>query len=191
MYAIPGFAMINNDSFNTLIAALCSGFEEEQKQHYEKVAMLPAVHAATLAVRINDFESFDSQLLRPFEDVVDGLLASELPSCEDAQFLFKHSQFIERHVEAIIRQYEGAPCCADKARTVVRHLLGYWKSGDVITFDYTQKYTFHLPEKVLVTHDEIVQFFDALKRLYYGNVSPLLTVHLNMANRLNGAHASN
>lgn len=50
----------------------------------------------------------------------------------------------------------------------MRALLRFYTEGREISLDRTQQYTFHLPRTVLCEHAEIVEFFQALRSLYYG-----------------------
>jgi len=156
------------DAFTNVLNGILAGAEAENQQLLAKVEALPLVSAAAEHIRKGDFERFFCELLFPMERFVDGLLERQFPHSSEAQFVFKYSQFLEQHLERIFQKFEGFGCCADKARTVVAHLLKFFVTGKHISFDYTQGFTYHLPDKVLKTHDEILPFFSALRRLYYG-----------------------
>ena len=123
-------------------------------------------------------------LIYPLSLTIDGLLAHELPGSSEAQFLYKHSQFVENHYQRLIEEFEGAPCCADKSRTIMRSLSDFLKSGQQISFDYGQQYTYHLPKSVFTTQGEIVEFFNALYRLYYGNFKPFIDAVQRIESRM-------
>lgn len=56
----------------------------------------------------------------------------------------------------------------------MRSLADSLRNGKQISFDYGQQYTYHLPKMVFKTHVEIIEFFNALYRLYYGNFKPFI-----------------
>jgi hypothetical protein len=173
------------ESIKNVLGGLITSLESESLESYEAVASVPIVQEATEKVRQGDLEGFYYSFICPLSVMVDGLLAQELPQSPEAQFLFKHSQFVERHFENLIKKYEGSACCADKSRTILESLLRFLKTGEEISFDYTQKYTYHLPELVFKTHGEIVEFFSALHQLYYGKTTPLLEATQRIYSRVN------
>ncbi|MBM5458899.1 hypothetical protein H8F21_15135 [Pseudomonas sp. P66] len=105
---------------------------------------------------------------------VDGLLHERLGGNSRARFLFRHGAFVEGHVRKRIERAEGYSCSADKTRTVLRSLARHLIDGVPIVFDHSGETTFHLPLKILTTESEVVSFYDALHRLYYGNPLPYL-----------------
>lgn len=169
-----------NDVFTGIFASIA----KEQAEAFSQVAELPAVQAAREHVRDLDTGGFYYKFMHPIDNLVDGLLAAELPGSSDARFIFKNSQFVECHFRALIEQYDGNSCCADKTRTVVKALLTYLTTGKDIAFDHTQKYTFHLPKKVFTTHQEVLQYFKAVQRLFYGQSDAYMTVLLAISLRL-------
>lgn len=138
------------------------------------VADAPAVQAATKALHNGDPEAFQFALGRPLESLIDGLLQHEFPGAHRVHFLCKHADFIERHVRWLVARHEGAACSADKSRTILRALFHALVSNKDIEWDYTQQYTYHLPKRVLTTHDAVMSLFDGLHALYFGNPAPYL-----------------
>jgi len=108
-------------------------------------------------------------LLYPFETLVSGLINVEISNNDDVEFIYKHSQFVERHFQRFIENLEGSACCADKSGIIIRRLVKWFLKNEKIEFDYAQEYTYHLPKKIFKTHDEIIQFYQGVKSLYYGN----------------------
>ena len=119
--------------------------------------------------KISDYEELYLFLLFPFEQFVDGAIMSIVSNDCDVRFLLSKSRFVEDHMQKMFQRVEGTGCCTDKARAVVSSLINYYKTGIEISFDYDGKYTYHLPKKILKTHEECVAFYEALKSLYYGN----------------------
>lgn len=119
--------------------------------------------------KISDYEELYLFLIFPFEQFIDGAIMSTVSNDDDVRFLLSKSHFIENHVGKMFQRVEGTVCCADKARVVVSSLIKFYKTGVEISFDYGGEYTYHLPKKILKTHEECVAFYEALKSLYYGN----------------------
>lgn len=158
-----------------VLDALLRGVANENAQSHAAVAEHPLIQTVTAAVQSEDVDGFYFGLIFPLSEMIDGLLTKELPQSHEARFLFKHARFVETQFQKLFEKYEGSACCADKSRTVLRHLLVFFKTAVPVSFDYTQQYTYHLPKRVFITHEEIVSFFDAIYRLYYGNIDPFLT----------------
>lgn len=97
------------------------------------------------------------------------VMDKEYLSNQELKMFYIHYDFIRNHVTAAIKMKEGNMCSADKAGFVMASLEKYLKSGEEKEPDYTQKYTFHLPKKVLNDTNTIYRFFKALIALYYGN----------------------
>ena len=124
--------------------------------------------------KIEDIDDFYLGLIRPHEQFISGLIKSEISKNEDVIFILKNSRLIESNFRYWIERIEGTACCADKSRTILRRLMGFYKSGDRITFDYTQEYTFHLPKVMFKTHESIIEFYEGVKGLEYGNPTKYL-----------------
>lgn len=114
-------------------------------------------------------EQFYFAILYPFSQFIDGLIQVELKGDHNVQFIMKCSRFIENNFVKLIETHEGSACSADKSRTIMKSLLNFYLKGDKIEFNYEQEYTYHLPKKIFKTHDSIIEFFEALYSLYYGN----------------------
>ena len=129
---------------------------------------------------INDLQEFYFGLIYPFENFLDGLIQAEVSKDRDVRFIMLNSQFIERHYEKLIIKFEGSAYCADKSRTIMRNLVMFYKTGEKISFDYNQEYTYHLPKVIFKTHDNIIEFYQAIKDFYYGNSEKYLKAMLNI-----------
>lgn len=121
---------------------------------------------------------FDIRFNYPVRRVTNGLVQAFLGRNRDLAFLYEKADFVEMHLKRRFDHIEGMPCCADKARTVLRALARHFadEAGRPIQFNYAQEITYHLPQKILRTHDEIITFFNALKGLYYGRFEPYVAL---------------
>jgi len=133
-----------------------------------------SVQRASRAVQEGGVDAFYHLFVHPIDSMIDAVLTKELPDSPQAQFLFRHSRFVENHFKNLIAQFEGSSCSVDKARTVMRRLLTFFQTGKRIAFDYTETYTYNLPKRVLCEHDEIVAYFDGLRSLFYGISAPYI-----------------
>jgi len=124
--------------------------------------------------KIEDVNEFYLGLIYPFEKFISGLIKSEISKNEDVIFILKNSQYIENNFRYWIEKIEGMACCADKSRTILRRLLDFYKINERIDFDYTQEYTFHLPKVIFKTHESIIEFYEGVKSLKYGNPTKYL-----------------
>jgi hypothetical protein len=176
--------MSASDSIKNVLTGLLASIEQHNHDRYAAITDDPTIREAGEHVRELDVSGFYFKLLYPLSSAIDGLLNNELPGNPKAQFLFKHGNFVENHLCALFEKYEGSACSADKARTVIRRLLRFFTANVEIVFDYTAEYTYHLPKTILTTHAEIVAFFEALHRLYYGNAASYLKIMRDMEARL-------
>lgn len=167
-----------------VLGSLLAGIAEDNAQQYEANSAHPAVQEAVSAIRHGDLQAFYFAMGYPLSNVLDGMLDRELPGQQDAQFLFKHAQFVERHFQAVLVEFEGRACSADKSGTVLRHLLAFQTTGKRIAFDYSQEYTFHLPKRVFCGHNEITGFFTGVRSLYQGQSAAYLDAIQGMRLRL-------
>lgn len=102
------------DAIKSVLGALLAGVDADNKLSLERASAVPEVMLARQAIQNNDPERFYFALMYPISQVVDGLLALELPLSDPARFLFKHSQYLERHLAAIFSRFEGGACSVDK-----------------------------------------------------------------------------
>ena len=125
--------------------------------------------------KIEDVQDFYLGLIYPHEQFISGLIKSEISKNNDVVFILENSQFIEHNFRYWVEKKEGMACSADKTRTILRRLVNFYKNGTKIEFDYTAEYTFHLPKVIFKTHESIVEFYEGVKSLHYGNP----TLYLN------------
>lgn len=157
----------------SVIAATLNGLVEsasnESRDMYSQLSNDPLVQQASEAVKKGDTDGFFFTLPYLVEQLITGIVEKELPNNPDAQFLMANSHFIECHMDKLFSRFEGMACSHDKTRTVMRELMRFFNTGQKIEFNFSQQYTFHLPTKVLNTHEKAVRYFKALQFIYYGN----------------------
>lgn len=113
-------------------------------------------------------DAFFHALPSHLDRLLEGFLLTILPENREAHFILSRYSFLNSHFKKIIERREGSSCSADKSRTILSRLLQYYLNGQEVVFDPGEEYTFGHPTVVFTTHREIVEFFEALRNLYYG-----------------------
>ena len=158
------------------LGGLLEAISKEGVGLYRNLAGTNLVSKAAAAARNGDPEIFYLSLQYDLDQLLSGVVETEIPGKRDAHFLMLKSQFVGSHMDKLFRRYEGWPCSHDKTKTVMRSLMKFFKTGEKIQFNYNNEFTYHLPAKVLNEHDQIIAYFNALQHLYYGNPEHYFTV---------------
>lgn len=152
-----------------VITAILNHADQDKMALFASLQDHPALQEAQTFARDGQPERFLYALPYPLERVVDGLLQTVLPGKPEAHFILKQYRFLRGHFQWMIQQREGSCCSGDKSSTILHRLLQYYLTGEEVTFDPGERYTFGHPTTVFTTHREIVEFFGGLYGLYYGN----------------------
>lgn len=134
----------------------------------------------------NRFEEFHEKIVGKSEDLIEGIVEhvfSDGRENSEISFLIKQYDFVYHHLEQLFTKFEGHACSVDKTRTVLAHLLLNKARGTRVVFDYNGEWTYHLPKKIMTSHDEVIEFFDAMIHLYYGRYEKYLTMLLAFSGR--------
>jgi hypothetical protein len=163
------------DGLKAVLDSLFSGLEKDQKALAEQVLTATRTSAESLA-EIKDVESFYFTLQYPLEKFLKGFVQTQFGADMNASWLFTHHKYVQRHFEALIVQHEGGACSVDKSRTIIHALAMFeLKKVESIVWNYEQEYTYQLPKKVFTTHESIVEFYKAVRSLYFGQITPFLS----------------
>ena len=154
---------LTEDAISNVITALATSADAENVELYRKIIGENGLCAVV------DPEAFYFKMLYPFEQFIGGYIRTEITDSIELTFLLLHSQFVERLFIAEIKKREGWACSADKSATIIKCLANFFRTGSKIAWNYEGDYTYHLPKKVFTTHDSIIEYFNAIWRLYYGN----------------------
>ena len=160
---------MKTDTLKDFLNTMSDSIDKEKVELFEKIMD---------SSRREEFEGPDEffyAILYPWEKFISGYLKSALKANSDVEFIFKNSQYIDRHFANLFVKYEGMACSSDKSRTIVKRLLEFYTTGNPIEFDYTAEYTFHLPKVIFKNHDDIVDFYTGLKSLLYGHPEKYLS----------------
>ncbi|MBU2765812.1 hypothetical protein HAP94_06280 [Acidithiobacillus ferrivorans] len=152
-----------------VITAILDATDQDKIALFTSLLDHPTLQEAQTFARDGQAERFLYALPYPLERVVDGLLQTVLPGKREAQFILRQYRFLNVHFQKIIQRLEGFGCSGDKSRTILDRLLQYYLTGKEVVFDPGEQYTFGHPTVVFTTHREIVEFFEGLYALYYGN----------------------
>lgn len=168
--------MTTSKDIKSVLDALLSCINSDDVNAAEALREVPAVQTAHTAMVGKKFDEFYYAVQYPVENVLRGMLETQFPDQHRVHFLFLQSQFVAQQLEWRIRETEGSPCCVDKTSTVMRAIFKFLATGVEVAFDYTQEYTYHLPKTVFAQHKEVMEFFEAVYALYYGNPTRYLQV---------------
>jgi hypothetical protein len=149
---------------NEVIGGILDGAEKERHQLYDEIVNKDYEKDITKI----DIGDFYLSYFYPFEEYLNVLLQNKLNLNEEQRFFVINADFFNRHFESLFQKYEGGSCCADKSNKIIRSIFEFLKTGDQIKFDYSQQYTYHLPRKILKSHDEIILAYQAIKSLIFG-----------------------
>jgi hypothetical protein len=170
---------MDKNSIKSVLDGIVKSVGEKQVKLYKSLIDQSYIN------KVEDINDFYFALIYPFETFLSGLIKTEISQNEDIEFILKHSRFIENNFEKIIHNIEGMTCCADKTRFIMRGLFGFYKTKELIIINYDQEYTYHLPKKVFTDHNSIINFYEGLKHLYYGNPERYLTELLEIKKQFN------
>lgn len=112
----------------------------------------------------------------PFYNYVEWEIKSKYGNSDDLVFLYQHQDYVDHHLWYFIKKIEWDSCYADKTGTIIKRLAKYFISWEIIEFDYSWEYTYHLPTKVFTKHDEIIDFYRAVQNLYFWHPEKYLEI---------------
>lgn len=156
---------MNSESIKNFLEAFSESISKEEVELYKSL-----LDKGIGGYNVKNPEDFYYKVLYPFEQFVSGLISHEFSNDSDVNFILLNSDFIEQNFKEIVEKIEGMACCVDKSRTILKRLFNFYNSDKTkeIEFNYEAEYTYHLPKKVFTTHEDIINFYQALKFLYYG-----------------------
>ncbi|WP_315922859.1 hypothetical protein [Mesorhizobium sp. SP-1A] len=180
----------NHNSLKAVLSELIERITTEGWQNRAKLISI-IIENSYIAASIEDleknrFEEFHEKIVRKSEDLIEGIVEhvfGEARENSDISFLIKQYDFVYHHLEQLFTKFEGHACCVDKTRTVLARLLLNKACGARIEFDYNGEWTYHIPKKILTSHDAVIEFFDAMINLYYGRHEKYLAMLIALSGR--------
>jgi repressor LexA len=116
------------------------------------------------AIRESDPSTFYNAFIAPLAHASAQLLATQLPLCAPAQFLYQQAEFVERHLVSLIRKVEGVLGADAKARALLNSLALHYQHGYPITLDAhdpaTTPQAFKSPEALITYFESVVELFN-------------------------------
>jgi hypothetical protein len=160
---------LTEEGLKQVLTSLFDSMQSEEVALAKAVLATDGVTPERLA-GIKNVEEFFYTLVYPYQKFLGGFVQEHFKGDREAQWLFMHHRYVQRHYEVLIVKHEGAACSVDKSRTII-HELAMWKLGrkERIEWDYSGEYTYHLPKVVFTTHESITEFYDTILALYHGN----------------------
>jgi len=159
---------INDESIKNVLNMMSDGIGKENVELYKKLIEQNGIK------KIDDVDDFYIMMIYPYEKFLKGLIQVEISKNDEVKFLLLQYNFVEYQFQKIIVDVEGSACSADKSRTIMRRIFDWLNKGEKIEFNYEGEYTYHLPKTVFTTHEEITEFYDGVKNLYYGHYQKYL-----------------
>jgi len=159
---------MKTDAIKNVLNAMSDSIGKENVELYQKLIEGSGIK------KVEDIEEFFYMLIYPHQKFLKGLIDCEISKNDSVKFIYLHHNFIEYNFVKIIQDKEGSACSADKSRTIIRALCNWFIKGERIDWNYEQEYTYHLPKTVFNTHEEIIDFYNGLENLYYGNYKSYL-----------------
>lgn len=157
-----------NNLSSVLTSLIANAEAESIRDAYAALATHEQAQAGLQKILALDLEGYYHAVTYPASKVTRGLVGLAYPGNHEVQFIFENYAFLRAHTRELIESCEGSSCCADKARTVCKTLARYFAENKEIVFNYEAEYTFHLPRVVLTTQEDILEWYQAIKRLTVG-----------------------
>lgn len=158
---------VDNEKIKDLFEALNNAFEKEDNENYEQIKDLIKANVSTP-------EKFHYSFTYKIQRIISVLIKKDAVHQSELVFLYENYDMVNLHFQKLFQKYEGWACSADKSRTITCHLARFFRTGKYIEFDYSQEYTYHLPEKIFKTHDEIFTMFYGIWCFSIGNPIPYI-----------------
>ena len=171
---------------SALFGGIMGQIRRESDDAYKAIGEIPMVAAGAKALRLCDQSSFQMDLLYPIDKALSGMIEREAGSQDGLEFAFLHGDVVRRHLEKIFIAVEGSACNVDKSGEVLYRIIWFLKTGTRVEFNPEDEWTYSHPKKVFTTHDEIMEFFHALRDLHYGMPMKFIEFHRKHADRFGG-----
>jgi len=165
------------DNLFKMLNGLVECYHKEESEFYKNLI------GNVSPKEIQSPDDFFDKVIRPAEKYWNGFIRTEIKNDSNLVFLLNNTTFVKLNFECWIEKIEGVTCCADKSRTILRRLYNYFLTGEEIFFDYSEEYTYHYCKTIFNTHKKIIEHFDSLQDLYYGNPNYYLASISAMLNK--------
>jgi hypothetical protein len=126
-------------------------------------------------------EDFNLLFLWQFDCFTETYLKYELGINDKVATVWQHWGFLDSHFSQLFLEYEGSAFCHDKSRLVIDRIIRFYKTGEKIEFENC---TFSKPVKILTTHDEVIEMYDAIMNLRYGKGRPYILAMKNLTDNI-------
>ncbi len=153
---------MEKEKIKEFLEAFSHELEKDQIKFFEKIIDNSKIK------EFNGPEEFYHVMIYPWDKFVSGFLKSCVHPSNEVGFIYHQWNYLYNHFTELFRQFEGMVCCADKARTVLNKTLLFFTVGEKIKFDYEGEYTFHLPKRIFKEHEQIINYYEGLRDMFFG-----------------------
>ncbi|EJZ9093485.1 hypothetical protein OIX85_003896 [Vibrio parahaemolyticus] len=157
------------DALTALFKNMFTSLENDAKEAYQNAKDNEEVKAATEAFVKRDLETAFAELFTDTQRIGAGMVfLSDAKDKRRLEHFFQHYPTFEAHFRHLFERFEGSACCVDKARTCLKAITNFLMVGTPIEFKYDAAVTYHLPQIILTTHDEVMTYFDTVMQITVG-----------------------
>ncbi len=117
-------------------------------------------------------EDFNLEVFYPLDGIIRNSISKKLnkpaysKEVNSVVFIYTNYQYVEGHLNNIIKTKEGLACHVDKSRWLVNAIYKYYTTGKKIDMTIDDK-CYWKPH--FWTAEIWLEFFEAIKHLYFGN----------------------
>lgn len=91
------------------------------------------------------------------------------------RFIFLHYDFVKRHVESIIEEFESIACKADKSTWLIEQYINYIENAEMPAITVKNEKDFWIPQ--CTNWHSWFKFIESIERLYYGKTQEFISSH--------------
>lgn len=169
--------IVTDDNIRNVLTRIVSEYGSDSEEKFGTLLGTSEIASALRSVATSGREQFVRTVLSPIRRFTDFATERALPGRPEAQFILAHSRFVEWQFRSVIQTVEGSSCCADKTRTIVDALFGFYATDKRIEFDLSQKFTFGIPKEVFTTHEDIIEYFQGIYFLNSGQPEKFIAAY--------------
>lgn len=104
---------------------------------------------------------------RELSKINQGIIATFSKNIKIIEY-FKTFELVEQNFRRFFEKIEGNFACADKTNFIMKSIFLKLLDDKDIILDYNQEYTYGLPKKIFNTEDKIMDFYESIQNLSYG-----------------------
>lgn len=142
--------------------------EKEKENILSGILENPEIEKAILCLQHGNIDRFRYTIAHDVSKITNSIIDHAI-SNQYARVLVKNYSFFEDHFTKLIKLKDGFASSHDKVITILKSIFKYYEHGDEIKFNYDAEYTFHLPVNYFTTQNQIIDYYQSLVSLLYGD----------------------